>query len=92
MRGKVVQVARALAACLLLVTGAGVGAALAILLMLAKMDKIPPFGRFPALRLVCCLQIWLYFAFLGRFQRVLRLLCGFVLFGCFAWLVVFLCA
>ena len=49
----------------------------------------PPFGRLTALRLVRCLQIWLYFAFLGVFRgfyvfRVglcwlggLRGLCGF---------------
>ena len=50
----------------------------------------PPFVRFTALRLVHRLQIWLYFAFLGRFSavcgrcvglcglRALRGLCGFV--------------
>ena len=62
-------------------------AALAILLTLAKMDKSPPISRFPALRLVCWLEICLYFAFLGGFDGVLWCLCGFVLPACFAWLV-----
>ena len=48
--------------------------------------------RFPALLSVHRLRIWLYFAFLGAFWRGLGLLCGFVLFGCFAWLVWLLCA
>ena len=52
----------------------------------------PPFVRFIALLLVRCPQIWLYFAFLGRFWRVLWSLCGFVLVACFAWLVGLLCA
>ena len=51
-----------------------------------------PFVRFPALPLSGCLQIWLYFAFLGGFQRVLGLLRGFVLLWRFAWLVGLLCA
>ena len=46
-----------------------------------------PFGCLFALPLSCCLQICPYFAILGRFQRVLGLVCGFVLVACFAWLV-----
>ena len=42
---------------------AGGRGTLAILLTLAKMDKIPSFRPFAALLLVHCLQIWLYFAF-----------------------------
>ena len=58
----VAQDARALAACFCLPLVQMVGAALAILLTLAKMDKIPPLGRFPALCLVGGLQICPYFA------------------------------
>ena len=47
----------------------------------------PPFVLFPALLSVHCLQIWLYFAFLGGFSAVLGRLCGFVWLACFAWLV-----
>lgn len=38
-----------------------------------------PFVRFTALLLLVCLQIWLYFAFLGGFYGVLGVSCGFVL-------------
>ena len=51
--------------------GAGGRGTLAILLTLARLDNTSldalPFARFIALSLVRCLQIWLYFAFLGRF-------------------------
>ena len=37
----------------------------------------PPFVRFLALSSLRCLQIWLYFAFLGGFSAVLWGSCGF---------------
>ena len=45
-----------------------------------------------AVPLVDCLQIWLCFAFLGGFDGVLWVSCGFVLVACFAWIVWLLCA
>ena len=58
----------ALLACLLACPlGASVRAALAILLTLAKLDRIPPdalpFVRFTALLVMLWIEIWLYFAF-----------------------------
>ena len=56
------------------------------------MPDALPFVRSLALLVVHCLQMWLCFAFLGGFQRVLCVWCGFVLSWCFAWLVWLLCA
>ena len=50
------------------------------------------FVRFVALPLVRCLQIWLYFAFLGRFGGVSLVPCVFAWLGCFALIVGLLCA
>ena len=46
-----------------------------------------PFVRYLALLLVHCLQIWLYFAFLGVLAGFWGVSCGFVLSWWFAWLV-----
>ena len=60
---------------------------LAILLMLAKMDKIPPFGRFLALPLLCWLANMALFRVLRGFIWVYRLFA----WVCIAWVLCVAC-
>ena len=48
---------------------------------------VPSLCPFAAFAFLQYLRNMPYLAFLGRFQRVLRWLCGFVLFRCFALIV-----
>ena len=67
-------------------------AALAILLALAKMDKIPSFCPLSCFACGGLLANMPLFRNFRGFGGVLWLLCGFVLLACFAWLVGLLCA
>ena len=73
-------------------TWAGGRGTLAILLTLAKMDKIPAFRPLSCFALGALPANMPLFRVLRGFQRVLGVSCGFMLLACFAWLVGLLCA
>ena len=90
--GQVVQDVRALAAFRGLPLVQVVGAALAILLTSAKMDKIPSFCPLSCFASGVLAANMPLFRIIRGFDGVLWVSCGFVLLWCFAWLVGLLCA